>query len=57
MRPCDTRSIVLASEGATGWVQLFQQSTTAGPPVKGSPFLKRREFQVDDVFRNRRAFS
>ena len=57
MRPCDTRSKVLASEGAIGWVQLFQQSTTAGPPVRGSPFLKRREFQVDDIFRNRRAFS
>ena len=57
MRPCDTRSKVLASEGARGWVQLFQQSTISGPPVRGSPFLKRREFQVDDIFRNRQAFS
>ena len=57
MNPCDTRSKALASEGAKGWVQLFQKSTTYGPPVRGSPFLKRGEFQVDDVFRNRRAFS
>ena len=57
MNPCDTRSKALASEGAKGWVQLFQKSTTYGPPVRGSPFLKRGEFQVDDIFRNRRAFS
>lgn len=57
MRPCDTRSKTLASEGAKGWVQLFQHSTTCRPLVRVSPFLKRREFQVDDIFRTRRAFS
>ena len=57
MSPCDTRSKALASEGAKGWVQLFQESTTSRPPVRGSPPLKRGEFQVDDIFPNRRVFS